>query len=297
MMIKIDPANTPIPEVHQMMLGAIAPRPIAFASSIDKKGEINLSPFSFFNAFGVNPTTLIFSPSRRGRDNTTKHTFENLKEVPEVVINAVTYDIVQQANLASTEYPRGANEFVKAGLTPVPSERIKPFRVKESPVQFECKVRDIIETGTGGGAANLIICEILLMHVNEEVLDENGKIDPQKIDLVGRMGGNFYCRASGDAVFTVMKPLQKLGIGVDGLPEKIRLSKHLSGNDLGKLGNIEQLPSMEEIDLYAENIDPAVRNSLTGDVRDHEVKVTAYAKNLLDEDKSLEALTHLLAFL
>ena len=296
-MIQIDPAKSSVPEVHQMMLGTIAPRPIAFASTVDKNGEPNLSPFSFFNAFGANPATLVFSPSRRGRDNTTKHTYENLKEVPEVVINVVTYNIVQQANLSSTDYPKDANEFIKTGLTPVKSERIRPYRVKESPVQFECRVRDIIETGTEGGAGNLVICEILLMHISEVILNENGKVDPHKIDLVGRMGGNYYCRASGDAVFTVVKPLQKMGIGVDALPDKIKLSKLLSGNDLGKLGNIERLPSEDEQEAYRKELDAPTKENMTGKVVDREIKVTAYAKNLLDEDKAVEALTHLMAFL
>jgi flavin reductase (DIM6/NTAB) family NADH-FMN oxidoreductase RutF len=249
-MIQIDPYNTPVQKVHQMLLGCIAPRPIAFASTVDKNGNPNLSPFSFYNAFGVNPTTLIFSPSRRGRDNTVKNTYENLKEIPEVVINAVNYSLVQQASLASTEYPKGVNEFIKAGLTPIPSEKIRPFRVKESPVQFECKVRQIIETGDQGGAANLIICEILLMHFDENILDESGNVDPNKIDLVGRMGRDFYTRASGDAIFTIEKPIQKMGIGIDALPNKIKHSPHLTGNDLGQLGNIETLPAELEIQEF-----------------------------------------------
>ncbi len=247
-MIKIDPLTTEIPKLHHTILGTITPRPIAFASTIDKDGNPNLSPFSFFNAFGVNPTTLIFSPSRRGRDNTVKHTYENVKEVPEVVINVVTYDMVQQVSLASTEYPKGVNEFVKAGFTQVPSEKVKPFRVKESPVQYECKVRKIIETGDKGGAGILVICEALMIHLDENILDENGNVNPDKLDAVGRLGGDYYCRASGDAVFTVEKPLQIKGIGIDNLPENIRFSKYLSGNDLGKLGNLESLPSKKEID-------------------------------------------------
>ena len=247
-MIKIDPLTTEIPKLHHTILGTITPRPIAFASTIDKDGNPNLSPFSFFNAFGVNPTTLIFSPSRRGRDNTVKHTYENVKEVPEVVINVVTYDMVQQVSLASTEYPKGVNEFVKAGFTQVPSEKVKPFRVKESPVQYECKVRKITETGDKGGAGILVICEVLMIHLDENILDENGNVDPDKLDAVGRLGGDYYCRASGEAIFTVEKPLQRKGIGIDNLPENIRFSKYLSGNDLGKLGNLESLPSKKEID-------------------------------------------------
>ncbi|MEZ5148877.1 MAG: flavin reductase family protein [Bacteroidales bacterium] len=243
--------------------------------------------FQFFNAFGVNPTTLIFSPSRRGRDNTTKHTYENLKEVPEVVINVVTFAMVEQTSLSSTEYPRGVNEFVKAGFTPLPSETIKPFRVKESPVQFECKVRDIIETGTGGGAANLVVCEVSLIHVDESVLDEDGKIDQHKIDLVGRMGGNFYSRSSL-GLFEVEKPLQKLGIGIDNLPEKIRFSDQLTGNELGKLGNIESLPSVEEAEAYA-----TTNTAVAGLIGKTNVLNTA--KELLSAGKTKEALMLLMA--
>lgn len=286
-MKRIDPYNIPNPAVHQYLLGAIGPRPIAFASTVDKDGNPNLSPFSFFNAFGVNPTTLIFSPSRRGRDNTTKHTYENLKEVPEVVINVVTFAMVEQTSLSSTEYPRGVNEFVKAGFTPLPSETIKPFRVKESPVQFECKVRDIIETGTGGGAANLVVCEVSLIHIDESVLDEDGKIDQHKIDLVGRMGGNFYSRSSL-GLFEVEKPLQKLGIGIDNLPEKIRFSDQLTGNELGKLGNIESLPSVEEAEAYA-----TTNTAVAGLIGTTNVLNTA--KELLSAGKTKEALMLLMA--
>jgi flavin reductase (DIM6/NTAB) family NADH-FMN oxidoreductase RutF len=249
--MKINPQTTPPQEFHRLLLGSIAPRPIAFASTVDKNGTPNLSPFSFFNAFGVNPTTLIFSPSRRGRDNTTKHTYENLKEVPEVVINMVTYDMVQQMSLASTEYPKGVNEFVKAGFTTIASEKVKPMRVKESPVQFECKVREIIETGDGPGAGNLIICEILLAHIDDAVLDSNQLIDPDKIDLVGRMGGDWYVRTSGDAKLMVPKPLTSRGIGIDMLPEKIRFNKYLTGNDLGQLGNLEKLTAEDELKSYS----------------------------------------------
>jgi flavin reductase (DIM6/NTAB) family NADH-FMN oxidoreductase RutF len=282
-MIKIDPNEIPIQKLHQTILGAVTPRPIAFASTIDKDGKPNLSPFSFYNAFGVNPTTLIFSPSRRGRDNTVKHTYENLKEVPEVVINTVTYDLVQQVNLSSTEYKKGVNEFIKSGLTPVLSEKIKPFRVKESPVQFECKVRDIIETGTGGSAANLVICEILMIHLNESILDEDGNIDPNKLDTVGRLGGDYYCRTSGSSMFKVQKPLQKLGIGIDQLPDHIKFSKSLNGNDLGKLGNIEALPTSTEINSYTKNVEHL-----------SEEKLFDLAKKYLSEDKIMEALSILM---
>jgi flavin reductase (DIM6/NTAB) family NADH-FMN oxidoreductase RutF len=232
------------------MLSAIAPRPIAFASTIDKDGNLNLSPFSFFNAFGSNPPTIVFSPARRVRDNTIKHTLENIYETGEVVINVVNYDMVQQMSLASTEYPKDVNEFVKAGFTPLASELIKPYRVKESPVQMECKVVEVREMGNEGGAANLIICEILLMHISDSILTEDKKIDPNKIDLVARMGGDLYCRASGSALFEVAKPSSKLGIGVDSLPAEIRLSTILTGNNLGQLGNVDQLPSKELIEEY-----------------------------------------------
>jgi flavin reductase (DIM6/NTAB) family NADH-FMN oxidoreductase RutF len=290
-MIRFDPAIEPVNKVHQILLGAVAPRPIAFASTIDKDGNPNLSPFSFFNAFGVNPTTLIFSPSRRGRDNTTKDTFENLKEIPEVVINSVTYSIVQQANLASTEFPRGVNEFVKAGFTPLPSEKVKPFRVKESPVHFECKVRHIIETGNQGGAGNLVICEILLIHVDDKILNEKGLIDPQKIDLVARMGAEYYCRASGDAVFSVGKPLS-VGIGIDQLPPSVRNSEFLTGNDLGKLGLVEMLPSSQEINEYRDRMKKILKTK-----GNSEHMIAAYARQLISENKPSEALTMLMAFL
>lgn len=295
-MIQIDPQNTPVLKIHQTLLGAVAPRPIAFASTIDPEGNPNLSPFSFYNVFGVNPTTLIFSPSRKGRDNITKHTHENLKEVPEVVINAVNYNIVEQMSLASTEYPKGVNEFVKAGLTPIPSEKIRPARVKESPVQFECKVRDIIETGDQGGAGNLIICEILLIHVDESVLDDNGNIDPHKIDLVGRMGGDYYCRASGDAVFAVKKPLQKKGIGIDQLPGYIKHSAYLSGNDLGKLGNIESLPSATEIKEFKKSGSYQNIRTMLEKASDHEQAVYYFAKNLLEQSRVQEALKILMSY-
>ncbi len=246
----IDPKNTTTQKVFGTLLGAIGPRPIAFASTIDAHGRPNLSPFSFFNGFSANPPILIFSPSRRVRNNTTKHTLENVKAVPEVVINVVNHAIVEQMSLSSTEYPEGVNEFVKSGLTPVPSDLVKPFRVKESPVQMECKVNDIIELGTEGGAGNLVICEVLRFHIDDDILDENGVIDVHKIDLVGRLGGDWYCRAHGDALFEIEKPLKTLGIGVDNIPEDIRHSDILSGNDLGKLGNVEQLPDETDVNEF-----------------------------------------------
>ncbi len=238
--------------MHGYLLGTVAPRPIAFASTVDLEGNINLSPFSFFNVFSANPPIMVFSPARRGRDNTTKHTYENLKVVPEVVINIVNHDMVQQASLASTEYDRGVNEFVKSGLTPVPSLRVSPPRVGESPASFECKVNQVIELGKDGGAGNLMICEVLLAHIKEGILDEEGRVDPQKLDAVARMGGDYYCRASGTSLFKVPKPLATKGIGVDQIPQAIRNSKILTGNDLGMLGNVVQLPAKGTLDEVME---------------------------------------------
>lgn len=243
--MKIVPGEIKTGKLHGYLLGAVAPRPICFASTIDKDGNPNLSPFSFFNVFGSKPPILIFSPARRVRNNTIKHTLENAQEIGEVVINIVNYNIVQQMNLASCEYPDDVNEFTKSGLTPIPSDHVKPFRVKESPAQLECKVKQIIETGEDGGAGNLIVCEVICMHLDDNVLDENGVIDPNKIDLVARMGANYYCRASGDAVFEVAKPNTDLGIGVDNLPEQIRTSTVLTGNDLGILGNSTAVPEAD----------------------------------------------------
>ena len=245
-----DPKTLSIPEVHGYLVGAVGPRPVAFASTIDADGRPNLSPFSFFNVFGANPPLMIFSPARRGRDNTTKHSYHNVKVVPEVVINVVTYAMVQQTSLASTEYPQGVNEFEKAGFTAIPSERVRPFRVKESPVQFECIVKQVIETGTGGGAGNLVICEVVMIHIDEAVLDAKGKIDQQKIDLVGRMGGNYYVRAHGDALFELAQPTTQLGVGVDSLPPEVRNSPILTGNDLGQLAAALALPDETLVNEY-----------------------------------------------
>lgn len=239
----VNPKEIPVGKMHAYLLGAVAPRPIAFASTIDQEGNVNLSPFSFFNCFGANPPILVFSPARRGRDNTTKHSYENVLDVPEVVINVVNYSMVQQASLASTEYPKGVNEFVKAGFTQVPSTMVKPPRVGESPVSFECKVLQVIKTGDQGAAGNLVICEVILAHVKDEILDAEGKIDPFKLDAVARMGGDWYCRAQGDALFKVPKPIDKIAIGIDQLPEAIRKSHVLTGNDLGMLANVESIPT------------------------------------------------------
>ncbi len=245
-MITIDPRELPVSEVHQYLLSAVVPRPIAFASTIDRNGQVNLSPFCFFNCFGANPPILVFSPSRRGRDNTTKHTYENVLEVNEVVISMVDYAMVEQMSLASTEYPKGVNEFEKAGFTQIPSEQVAPPRIGESPVNFECKVIEVKPLGEQGGAGNLVICEVLLMHFNESVIGNSGKVDPFKLDAVARMGGNYYNRVIPESIFEVAKPLRRMGIGVDQLPEQIRTSRVLTGNDLGKLANIEAIPQPDE---------------------------------------------------
>jgi len=287
-MMRIKPDDTPHQKFHQYLLGSVAPRPIAFASTVDAEGHANLSPFSFFNAFGVNPTTLIFSPSLRGRDGSTKDTLENLKVVPEVVINVVTFEMVNQASLASTEYPAGVDEFVKAGFTKLASEHIRPYRVKESPVQMECRVREIIETGKGGGAANLVICEILLMHIDERVLDDAGLIDQHKLRLVGRLGKNHYVRAFGDALFDVEKPLQKRGLGIDGLPDFIRLSPLLTGNELGQLGNLEKLPDTQELESLLQS--PEISAIVEIQCCEVITELTALAKSYLEAGHTYEAL-------
>jgi flavin reductase (DIM6/NTAB) family NADH-FMN oxidoreductase RutF len=248
-MLSIDPKEISTGKLHGYLLGAVAPRPIAFASTIDEDGNPNLSPFSFFNVFGSNPPTMIFSPARRVRNNTTKHTLENALATKEVVINVVNYAIVQQMSLSSTEYPEGVNEFEKAGFTMLKSDKIKPFRVAESPVQFECIVKDVIFTGDEGGAGNLIVCEVVKIHVSDDVLDENGGIDQYKIDLVARAGGSYYSRAR-DGFFEISKPISTLGIGVDAIASEIRNSSILTGNNLGMLGNVDQLPVEETVDNF-----------------------------------------------
>jgi flavin reductase (DIM6/NTAB) family NADH-FMN oxidoreductase RutF len=278
-MLTIDPKEVKSSLLHSYLLGAVAPRPIAFASTVDKDGNPNLAPFSFFNVFSSNPPIAIFSPARSGRTGATKHTYDNIKEVPEVVINVVNYNMVNQVSLASTEYPKGIDEFKKAGFTPLASEKIRPFRVKESPAQLECKVRQVIELGTEGGAGNLIICEVVLMHVSKDVLDEHQMIDPDKIDLVARLGGNWYSRTNGDSLFEVTKPIMNLGIGIDMIPENIRNSNILTGNNLGQLGNIEKLPSKEEIAEYKKMIK----------ANSSKEEVHRQAKELLEKHKVEEA--------
>ena len=292
----LDPKALSIPELHSYLVGAVGPRPVAFASTIDAEGRPNLSPFSFFNVFGANPPLLIFSPARRGRDNTTKHSYHNVKAVPEVVINVVTYSMVQQTSLASTEYPEGVNEFLKAGLTPIASEVVRPFRVKESPVQFECIVQQVIETGTSGGAGNLVLCEVVRIHVDEAILDERGKIDQRKIDLVGRMGGHYYCRAHGDALFELAQPSTQLGVGVDALPTAARNSRILTGNDLGQLGAILRIPDETRVNEFKLTELSELFITLHDQPRALEEALHRHAQQLLARDLVEEAWMTLLAF-
>ena len=283
-MVSYQPKDLTTAKLHSYLLSAVAPRPIAFASTIDEQGNPNLSPFSYFNVFSTNPPILIFSPARRVRDNTTKHTLENAEVVKEVVINTVNYDIVQQMSLSSTEYPEAVNEFEKAGLTMLKSDFVKPFRVAESPIQIECKVNEIVKLGTEGGAGNLIICEVLKIHMSDDILDENGVVNQEKLDLVARAGGSYYSRAR-DGFFEIPKPLSTLGIGVDMLPEFVRKSSILTGNDLGILGNLAAFPSEAEIDNYL---------NITGK-SNSQLEAEKKAKALIDANQPNEALIALLA--
>jgi len=289
-MVSIDPKSISTAQLQGYLQSSVGPRPIAFASTVDGNGTPNLSPFSFFNVFSANPPILVFSPARRVRDNTTKHTLQNAESTGEVVINVVNYDMVQQTSLSSTEYPEGVNEFLKSGFTPIASDLVKPFRVKESPVQFECKVTQIIALGTEGGAGNLVVCEVVKLHISETVLDANGAIDQHKIDLVSRLGGNWYSRANA-GLFEVEKPLNTLGIGVDAIPDFIKESDFFDGNDLGKLGNVEKIPTQEEIAIFVkENFE--VKAVLSSDDLD---KKFQKAKEYLAKDRAIEAWKLLLA--
>lgn len=289
-MITIDPKSIETAKLQGYLQSSVGPRPIAFASTMDVEGNPNVSPFSFFNVFSANPPILIFSPARRVRDNSIKHTLINAEATREVVINVVNYDMVQQISLASTEYADGVDEFLKSGLTPIASEVVKPFRVKESPVQFECKVNQIIPLGTEGGAGNLVLCEVLRIHIDESVLDKNGAIDQYKIDLVSRLGGNWYSR-SNQGLFEVPKPLSTLGIGVDAIPNFIKESPIFDGNDLGMLGNVEALPTLEEVSIFVQQ-NFAVKGVLSAD---DQQKVYLAAKKYLDDNDVLSAWKVLLA--
>ncbi len=289
--IKLSDLN-PI-EVQSYLQHAIAPRPICFASTIDKAGNVNLSPFSFFNLFSSNPPIVVFSPARRVRDNSTKHTLENVLEVPEVVINIVDFDMVHQSSLSSCDYPKGTNEFTKAGFTEQKATLVSPPMVKESKIKLECKVNQVIPLGNEGGAGNLVIAEVLMMHMDESILNEEGKIDQRKLDLVARLGGNWYTRANASTIFEVEKPNTKLGIGVEALPAAIRTSKYLTGNHLAQLGNVHEMPHIE-----ASFNDEKLKNiilyfSINPDEMERELHT--YAKELLDLGKVAEAWQILLA--
>ena len=289
-MLSFEPHTLSPVQLQGYLQSAVAPRPIAFASTIDANGKPNLSPFSFFNVFSSNPPILIFSPARRVRNNTVKHTLENCEATREVVINVVNYAIVQQASLSSTEYPDGVNEFLKSGLTMLPSDLIKPYRVAESPVQFECKINEIIALGDQGGAGNLIICEVVKIHIHENILDDQNRIDQHKIDLVSRLGGNWYSRAN-EGLFEVEKPLTTLGIGVDAIPNFVKESTVFDGNDFGKLGNVEALPTQEEITIFVQQ-NFAVKGVLSSD---DEMKIHQKAKEYLNNNDALSAWKVLLA--
>lgn len=295
-MLSLDPKELPVQKVHQLLLGAVGPRPIAFASTVDENGVANLSPFSFFNVFSANPPIMIFSPARNGRTNTTKDTYNNVKKVPEVVINVVTYDIVQQTSLSSSPYSPETDEFVKAGFTPLKSDLIRPFRVAESPVQFECKVLEVKELGDQGGAGNLVICEVIKIHIDESILNEAGLIDQFKINLVSRMGGNWYCHANEASMFEVQKPLTTIGIGFDKLPSDILNSTILSGNDLGLLASVETLPDETDVNEFKllELSELFMRHEDNPQLLEEELH--KLAKELLTLNKVLEAWKTLLAF-
>ncbi len=278
-MLSLDPKELSVQVLQKYLQNAVAPRPICFASTVSKEGAPNLAPFSFFNIFSSNPPILVFSPALSGRTGASKDTLDNVLEVPEVVVNMVNYNMVHQMSLASSPFPKGVNEFVKAGFTPVASDLVKPFRVKESPVQIECKVIEVKRLGTQGGAGNLVICEVIRMHIQDDVLKDDKSIDTKKIDLVSRMGDNWYCRASGDSLFEVEKPITTIGIGIDGFPESIKHSKVLTGNNLGLLGSIEALPSTEDVNEYKKT----AKNFAT------ENEKHLFAKSLLEANKVKEA--------
>jgi flavin reductase (DIM6/NTAB) family NADH-FMN oxidoreductase RutF len=255
----INPGEIATRDLHQFIIGSVAPRPIAFASTLDENGVPNIAPYSFFNAFSSNPPIVVFSSNRRVSDNTTKDTLHNIKQSGEVVINMVNYDIVRQMAISSVEFPKEISEFDKTGLTPIQADLVKPFRIKESPVQLECKMQEILTLGDQGGAGHLIICQVLRLHIKDEIIDD-GRINPHKIDLVGRMGRAYYCRASGDAVFTLFQPVTKLSIGWDALPKSIVNSNILSGNDISILAGLHAIPSEAEIETL--KISPEGQNYL-----------------------------------
>lgn len=295
-MLTIDPKEISVPEMHRYLLGSIGPRPIAFASTVDTKGNLNLAPFSFFNVFSANPPILVFSPARSGRTNETKDTYKNVKEVPEVVINVVTYDIVHQMSLASSPFDRGVSEFEKAGFTALDSELVKPKRVKESPIQIECKVIEVKELGDQGAAGNLVICEVVKMHMDESILNDQNMVDQEKIDLVSRMGGNWYCRADKNSMFEITKPITTVGVGFDALPDDIRNSSVLTGNDLGQLAGITSIPNETDVNEFKLLELSDLFLSLEHDPVALELALHNQAKELLKKDQLEDAWMTLLAF-
>ncbi|NDB35077.1 MAG: flavin reductase family protein [Flavobacteriia bacterium] len=295
-MIDITPGTIPVPRLHHYLLGAVGPRPIALASTINSEGIPNLAPFSFFNVFSANPPILIFSPARSGRTNSLKDTYHNVKAIPEVVINVVTYSIAEAVSLASSPYPHGVSEFEKSGLSPLASDVVRPFRVKESPVQFECKVNQVMELGSEGGAGNLIICEVLKMHIDESIMDSEGMIDALKIDLVSRMGGDWYCRSTPESMFEIKKPITTCGIGFDALPVDIRKSRILSGQDLARLAGIEGLPDETAVNEYKLLELSDIFLQLSGKAIELEETLHVRAKSLLSEHRIQEAWLTLLSF-
>ncbi len=291
----LDPQALSQRDLHRYLLGAVAPRPICFASTIDREGNVNLSPFSFFNVFSSNPPIMIFSPARSGRDGSNKHSLENVMEVHEVVINIVNYPMVEQMSLASTPYDKGVNEFTKAGFTEVSSEKVAPPRVGQAPVAFECKVNQVIELGQEGGAGNLVVSEVLLIHIDEEYLDEKGFLDTEKLDLVARMGGSWYCRATGEALFQIPKPSREKGMGIDRLPAEIRNSAFLTGNELGRLGGLPKVPTDQEIeDILKEKALFQIQANYRGVALSKEIHLLA--KKWIQDGEAAKALAALLAF-
>lgn len=290
----IDPGTLPRHDFHQFIVGAIAPRPIAFVSTIDKDGNPNLAPYSFFNAFSSNPPIFVFSSNRRATNNTTKDTLANVREVPEVVINAVNYNIVRQMAVASAQFPKGVNEFVKSGLTPLSSDLVRPFRVKESPINLECEVIDIITLGDQGGAGHLVICQMLRMHVLEDVLDERGRIVPDKLDLMGRLGRSYYVRASGSAIHTIVQSIETMCIGFDQLPPSIRYSHVFTGNNLGQLAGLHEVPAREEVLALKEN-DDHVKEILASE--NPLEALHRYAKEVMEKNEELRPLAGKIAWL
>ena len=281
-MLRIIPEETKTKDLHQFLVGSIAPRPIAFVSTVDEDGNPNLAPYSFFNAFSSNPPILVFSSNRRVSNNTTKDTLSNVMATKEVVINVVNYDIVRQMAVTSVEFPSDINEFEKAGLTTIASEKVKPFRVKESPVQMECKVKEIITLGDHGGAGHLILCEVVMMHIAEHVVDDNNRINPHKLDLMGRLGRAYYVRASGDAIQTIVQSVTEITIGYDKLPQKIQSSSILRGNELGMLAGIKQIPDSSAIEAAKE--DPKVKAYLERSAETEELH--EYIAELLKDPKN-----------